>query len=156
MKRKKSLLTVLFALLALAVLLLLLFRPAYVNISMDGVQMQADGTVMLERRITLKGWHLSPLFGPETFKVTKLHVDGFDYSLRRQDASPVFPRTDEASFADCALLTSDNVPVNCDFMWSDDEEFLLIHMDGYFFVCCNNGEYHKILDRYRDIISVPK
>ncbi len=156
MKRKKVTTNRFFLLLPLALLLLLLFRPAYVNISMDGVQMQSDGTVMLEREITLKGWHLSPLFGPETFRVTTLHVDGFPYSLPRQDASPVFPRTQEACFADCALVTPDNVPVNCDFMWSSDDHFCLIHMDGYFFAADKNGDYDKILDMYRSIISIPQ
>ena len=111
---------------------------------------------MLERQITFQGWHLSPLFGQETVKVTRLSVDGFPYSLARQDASPVFPHTDGVCFADCVLLTPDNTPINCDFMWADSEAFCLIHMDGYFFLCGRNGEYQEILDRYRDVISIPR
>ena len=153
MKIRKMPLTVLFALPALAVLLLLLYRPAYVNISMDGMQMTTDGTAILERKITLEGWHLSPLFGQETIKVTKLSVDGFPYSLPRQASSPVFPHTDGVCFADCALLSPDNIPVNCDFMWASSEEFCLIHMDGYFFIGTTDTEYQEILELYQGVIS---
>lgn len=156
MKTRKMQLTVLFTLPALAVLLLLFYRPAYVNISMDGMQMTTDGTAMLERKLTLKGWHLSPLFGQETIKVTKLSIDGFPYSLPHRASSPVIPHSDGICFADCALLTPDNIPVNCDFMWADSEEFCLIRMDGYFFIGTTDTEYQEILALYQRVISDPE
>lgn len=118
--------------------------------------MKSDGTVMLGRRITLKGWHLAPLYGQETLNVTKLYIEGFDYALLRQDASPVFPSTDSLHFAGCALLTPDNKPVSCDFMWADNEEFCLISMDGYFFICAENGDYQRILDLYLATMFIPE
>lgn len=154
MDRRKIILISISCVLVIFAVIFLFLRPAYVSISMDGVQTKADGTVMLDRKIALKGWHFRPLVGQETFKATKIHIDGFHYSMPKQAPSPVFPDMDNANFAGCILLNQANKPICCDIMWADNGEFCLIHVDGYFFVCAENSDHQAILDLYSGVYSV--
>jgi len=150
MTMKKRAYTLFFLLISvfLIILLLLFFRPSYVRICGTGVQMKPDGTIMLQREIALKGWHLRPLTGQKSFKTSQLHVEGFHYSLLQNGYSPVYPDVPGAAFTSCVLLDQINKPVSCQILWSDTKDFCLIHMDGYFFIWSENRDYRQVLDRY--------
>lgn len=149
MKRKSIFLIAILCLLLLAVVGCILIRPSWVDFTMDGVEMTADGTELYQRAITIKGWHFRPIFGEEEFKTSEIQIDGMEISVASSQPYFISYESPSVALTHCILL-DDRIykPMRCGIMWNEDRSFCVIEFDDRYFVGSETGEYGAVLELY--------
>lgn len=124
----------------------ILYRPSWVDPTMDGVEMTADGTELYQRKITLRGWHFRPIFDEEAFKAVEIQIEGMDVSVYPNVPYPIRYDIPSAFLTHYIILDNRlNKPVGCEIMWHEDRSCCVILFDDRYFAGSVSGDYAAAL-----------
>lgn len=128
------------ALLIVAALLYFVPWPTRIDQQMTGAELSADGTVLQECTMTVKGWKLNYLFQKDQIKLETFNVDNLEhFNLPSQRYSALHTHISE-DFLYTTWMWGDTF--NAQFIvafLANDSSWLLFRTDGRFFAVSVDG-----------------
>ena len=94
---------------ACVVVLIVLFGPSYLSVSMSCVEIMEDEAIGPEREMEIRGLRLNPLVGEEKIIFFQLQISGTEYDLFQHDPRTVHKDNATAFWTNVVFL---NIPAS--------------------------------------------
>ena len=155
MKSKAMLiLRVSFIIVFCVVVLIVLFGPSYLSVSMSCVEIMEDEVMGSEREIDIRGLRLSPLFGNEKIILFQLQVSGTEYALFQHDPRTVHEDNATVFWTNVVFLGDYNKVLASVAAWTSDGSSCIVRVDDRIFVGSASENYADALAQFDAVVSI--
>lgn len=155
MKSKTMLLLLVsFIIVVCFVILLVVFSPSYLSVSMSCVEIMEDEAMGQEGEIVIRGLRLKTIFGNDIILLDQLHIAGTDYNLFKHDPSTVNSSNPAVLWTSVVYLGDYNKPLVSRIAWTYDWSSCIVSVNDKIFVGSVSKDYADAFAQFDSVVYI--